>query len=465
MSLDLFIIFAFLIINLVIGYLSSKNILSFEHFSVGHRSFSSVLIFCTLSATFLGGGYTLGNANQVYAHGWVYSFALLGFSLKEVLVACFIAPRMGDFNDCHSIGDIIEKTYGRHAKMFTGVLSLIVCGGILGAQVGAISAILRTTTTIDPVLGAIISLSVLLIYASLGGMRAVVFTDAFQFLILAIGIPLTALLGWRYVGGWSQISASVPHDFIYFLSDGKHTLFFLLMFVTFIFGETLVPPYVQRLFMAKSAFHTFKATLASGLFSVPFFIVCGLIGLIAYAYDPHMASTLAFTTVVKVMLPIGLRGFVIASLLAIILSSAAGFLNAAAIAFVNDIVRPLSKQPDSTNFLAMARVSTLFVGIISIVFALSVEGILNILLAAYNFWSPIIIVPLVAAIYRIPSTPRAFFVSALSGITGSVVWTYGFKAPLGVSPILFGLLLNFITFVVVNKYTSLKTSSTHREQG
>lgn len=457
MNLDLTIIIAFLLINLLIGYLSSKKILSFEHFSVGHRSFSSILIFCTLSATFLGGGYTLGNANQVYAHGWVYSFALLGFSLKEILVACFIAPRMGAFSDCHSIGDIIEKTYGRSAKIFTGVLSLIVCGGILGAQVGAISAILRTTTSIDPTWGALISLGVLLIYASLGGMRAVVFTDAFQFLILAIGIPLTAWIGWRYVGGWTHISARVPHDYIYFLSNAKQSTFFILMFVTFIFGETLVPPYVQRLFMAKSALHTFKGTLASGLFSIPIFIVCGLIGLIAYVYDPHMSSGKAFTTVVKVMLPVGIRGFVIASLLAIILSSAAGFLNAAAIAFVNDIVKPFSKQPEKTNFLVMARISTFFVGIISIIFALSVDGILNILLSAYNFWSPIIIVPLVAAIYQVKASQQSFFFGAGAGVLGSLFWSYGLHDPLGVSPILCGLMLNLMVFLLFVKYAKPNT--------
>jgi SSS family solute:Na+ symporter len=451
MNIDIVIIILFLLSNLLIGYVASRKIISFEHFSVGHRSFSSLIIFCTLSATFLGAGYTVGNANQVYESGLVYSFALLGFSVKEILVASFIAPRMGQFNDCHSIGDMIEKTYGKEAKIFTGIISLIVCGGILGAQVGAISSIIRSTLPIDPTIGAIVSLSFLLIYASLGGMRAVVFTDTFQFFILAIGIPLTLFIGLHHVGGWETVTKTVPRHYLYFLYDLKSTLFFILMFVTFIFGETLVPPYVQRLFMAKSTTETFRGTLASGLFSMPFFIICGCIGLVAYTYNQHVNASEAFSMVVNNLLPVGIRGFVIAALLSIILSSAAGFLNAASISFVNDIVKPLTKHPEKTNYLLMARISTFFVGVISIIFALSVTGILNMLLAAYNFWSPIILVPLVAAIFGFKSKRIHFFVPALFGIIGSLTWTYLFHTPLGVSPILFGLILNLFAFISLRK--------------
>jgi solute:Na+ symporter, SSS family len=450
MLIDSTIIIVFLIANLMIGYLSSKRITHFGHFSVGNRSFSSLLIFCTLSATFIGGGYTIGNAGKVYSSGMVYAFALLGFSLKEILVASFIAPRMDKYNDCHSVGDMVEKTYGTKAKLFTGVLSLIVCGGILGAQVGALSAIIQTTLSINPTLGALIGLAVLLIYASLGGMRAVVFTDTFQFLILIVGIPLTFFIGLSHVGGWQHVVKTVPHDYLHFLETPKQITFFILLFITFIFGETLVPPYVQRLFMAKSAHHTFKGTLASGLVSIPIFIICGAIGLVAYTYDQQLNPNDAFGVIVNDVLPVGLKGFVIAALLSIILSSAAGFLNAASISFVNDIVKPLKKNQD-TDLLKMARLSTVIVGIISIAFALSISNVLDILLAAYNFWSPIILVPLVAAVYDVKSNGKHFFIAAICGITGSLFWEYGLNTPLGLSPILFGIACNLASFMLTHR--------------
>lgn len=446
MTIDLGIVILFLLLNLLIGYLSSKDILSFSNFSVGNRDFSSLLIFCTLSATFIGGGYTLGNASKAFSGGMVFSFALLGFSLKEVLVAAFIAPRMDAFRDCHSVGDIIEKSYGLKAKYLSALLSLMVCGGILGAQVGALAAIVRVSVHVNPTLGVFIAFGVLLIYATLGGMRAVVFTDALQFSILIIGIPLTFFVGLHHVGGWHHVVETVPYHYLHFLRTGQDWVFFLLLFATFIFGETLVPPYVQRLFMAESSRATFRGTLWSGLVSVPVFLLCGAIGLVAYTYNLQMNPNDAFPLLVNETLSVGLRGLVIASLLSIILSSAAGFLNAAAISFVNDLVKPMSKHPERIDLLRMARISTLLVGIIAIVFALLIKNLLDILLVAYNFWSPIILVPLVAAIFRVRVAARDFFVGAGAGVVGSLVWQYALHSPLAISPILCGIVCNFIGF-------------------
>ncbi len=92
----------------------------------------------------------------------------------------------------------------------------------------------------------------------------------------------------------------------------------------------------------------------------------------AYVADPAMNGNNAFAYIIDTMLPIGLRGFIIAALLSIIMSSAAGFLNAAAISFTNDCVKPLSKRPATIDALKMARISTLLVGVIAIIFAVSI---------------------------------------------------------------------------------------------
>ena len=366
MDLDIAIIVIFLALNLVIGVISSKNINSFDRFSVGKRTFTSFAIFASLSASFIGGGYTLGNAGKVFSHGMIYAVALLGFSLKEILVAQVIAPRMAAYHNSLSIGDIIAKRYGKAAKVMTGIFGVLVCTGILGAQVGAMGAVFNTFLHIKASWGIIIGFSIIILYSSLGGMRAVVYTDILQFLVLIIGIPLTLFIGIHYVGGFKALVAKVPQHHIAFLSN-KHDIFlFVSLFVTFIFGETLVPPYVQRLFMTKSIKQTKSAILASGLLSIPFFLVAGTIGLVAYAMNPHINANAALPYVINTALPLALRGFVVASILAIIMSSAAGFLNAASVSFVNDIVRPLTNDKSSQKTLLKRRVQKPAYGIFQV---------------------------------------------------------------------------------------------------
>ena len=162
MDLDIAIIVIFLALNLVIGVISSKNINSFDRFSVGKRTFTSFAIFASLSASFIGGGYTLGNAGKVFSHGMIYAVALLGFSLKEILVAQVIAPRMAAYHNSLSIGDIIAKRYGKAAKVMTGIFGVLVCTGILGAQVGAMGAVFNTFLHIKASWGIIIGFSIIL---------------------------------------------------------------------------------------------------------------------------------------------------------------------------------------------------------------------------------------------------------------------------------------------------------------
>lgn len=449
MTVDILIITIFFIVNIIIGSLAGKKTNNLRQFSVGHRAFSTFAIFATLTASFIGGGYTIGNASKVYSAGLMYSFALLGFSLKEILVARYIAPKMDAHRDCLSIGDIIQKRYGASAKLITGIFSMIVCGGILGAQVGAMGTIFNQFFYISPVIGILIGFGILIFYSAVGGMRAVVHTDILQFAILITGIPLTFFIGLHHVGGFAAIQNAVPHDHIMFIQNKQDVFAFVSLFITFIFGETLIPPYVQRLFMAKSSLNTERGTLYSGLISIPFFIIVGAIGLIAFVLNPNIDPNAALPYVVHELLPIGIRGFVIAGILSVIMSSAAGFLNAGAVSFVNDIVKPLHPNTLSEKTLFwMARLSTVLLGVIAVIFALAISNLLDILLYAYNFWSPIIIIPLGAAMLGIPAHKKDFLAGALFGISASLVWAHFFQETTHFSGLVVGVAANFVAFTI-----------------
>ncbi len=174
---------------------------SLREFSVSHRSYSSMVIFATLSASFIGGGFSIGNAEKVFSLGIVNIVALWGFSLKEILVARFIAPRTGNFTDVISAGDIMEQGYGKVARVVTGFFSVFLCAGIVGAQVGAMGLIFNVFLGIEPIWGILIGCGIVIAYSTVGGMRAVILTDVIQFCVLAIGIPAVLVFGIVKLGG------------------------------------------------------------------------------------------------------------------------------------------------------------------------------------------------------------------------------------------------------------------------
>lgn len=452
------IVFGYLLFILGLGIWAGRKVKSFNEYAVGGRSYGALIIFMTLSASFIGGGFTMGNAEKVFLIGIANIVCLWGFSLKEILVSRFIAPRMNHFPDAISVGDVMEKNYGKPGKIVTGIFSVFLCAGILGAQVGGIGYISNLFLGIPVIYGILIGTGIVIIYDTVGGMRAVVATDVMQFLTLAIGIPLTLILGIHYVGGVGTLCSHVPPAHLSILGN-MSALKFVSLFLTFLLGETLVPPYVRRLFIGKDQVHTAKGTLWSGIFSIPFFFITGIIGLIALIITPELDANLALPTVIGTVLPIGIRAMVIAAVIAVVMSSADSFLNSASIAFIQDIVRPLSRQRLSEKRgLFLVRLSTLITGALAIIFAVKIKSILDILIYAYNFWAPIILIPLAATLLGVTSGKVTFFLSAIAGIIGVVVWDYLLGSPGEFSGLIVGVMSNMTVFIVAHRFTKFDIS-------
>ncbi|MDY6952174.1 MAG: sodium:solute symporter family protein [Thermodesulfobacteriota bacterium] len=441
-------VFGYLLFVLALGIWAGRKVKGLNDYAVASRSYGALIVFMTLSASFIGGGFTMGNAEKVFLIGIANIVCLWGFSLKEILVASFIAPRMNNFPDAISVGDVMEKNYGKPGKIITGIFSVFLCAGILGAQVGGIGYISNLFLGIPVVYGILIGTGIVIAYDTVGGMRAVVATDVLQFATLALGIPLTLVLGIHYVGGGGNIFAKVPEAHFSILGT-MTVLKFVSLFLTFLLGETLVPPYVRRLFIGKDQIHTAKGTLWSGIFSIPFFFITGAIGLIALVINPQLDANLALPTVIGTVLPTGIRAMVIAAVIAVVMSSADSFLNSASIAFIQDIVRPFSRHDLSDKKgLLLARASTLVTGALAIIFAVKIRSILDILIYAYNFWAPIILVPLAATLLGIKSNRTTFLFCSIAGILGVVVWDYFLKTPGEFSGLIIGVMTNMTVFVI-----------------
>ena len=446
--MDQIIVVVYLVCIFALGIWGGKGVKNITHFSVAGRSYGTFIIFATLSASFIGGGFSMGNAEKVFLFGIVNIFALWGFSLKEILVASFIAPRMRNYPDAISVGDIMRKNYGKTGMVVSGIMAFAVCAGILGAQVGATGYIFNVFLGIPRFHSILIGCGIVIAYSTVGGMRSVVLTDVVQFVILAIGIPLTLIFGINYVGGWSVMIDSVPNTHFTFPGTGKTMAQFIALFLAFVFGETLVPPYVQRLFLSKKSSHTVKGTLFSGIFSFPFFAVTGFIGIVALVIKPDLDPNSAMPFVISTVLPIGLKGLVIAGVISIVMSSADSFLNSASVAITHDVVEPLRKKKMSVSReLLFVRVINLFTGVVAIIFAVKIKSILDILLYSYNFWSPIILVPLAMAILGLKTDVRHFIAGALSGVLGVTIWNFVLKNPGGLDGLIIGLFCNFIVMM------------------
>ncbi|MFW6286845.1 MAG: sodium:solute symporter family transporter, partial [Candidatus Sumerlaeota bacterium] len=213
-------------------------------------------------------------------------------------------------------------------------------------------------------------------------------------------------------------------------------------------------------YIGKDARNTARGTILSGLFSIPFFAITGAIGLVALAMNPDIDPNTALPFVVKEVLPVGIKGVVIAGIVSIVMSSADSFLNGAAIALTNDIIQPLRTQKLTTRqALIVAKIATFVVGVLAVVFAVSIESVLDILIYAYNFWAPIILVPLIGVLLGVRANLPAMLGGAAAGIVGTLGWNHFLADLTNFDGLVIGVLCNTVvfSFIATFQHPSHKT--------
>jgi solute:Na+ symporter, SSS family len=437
---------------IVIGLQTIRRIETPEDFAVAGNRIIWPVFFGSLAASFLGGGSSLGNAGETFKDGYVYMFAFFAFAIQTVLVGYFVAPRLKRYANAQTVGDIMENHYGSTARLLTGILSVAVCAGILGAQALAVGTIFNTILGVSTTVGILIGMSIVVLYSTFGGVWAVVIqTDMLQFVFLGVFLPVTLIIGLIKVGGPAELMASVPDAHLSFMGTWSLGLF-VSIFLAFLLGETLVPPYTQRAFSTPDPANARKGYVMSGIFAFFFFFVSASLGLVALALYPNISPDQAVPTVVKNVVPVGLVGLVVAALLAVVMSTASSYLNSIAVVFVKDIYQPfIDPNVSASRKVWLERGLSLVVGGAAILFAVSVPSIVDALLYSYALWAPTVIIPLILAVmWGFRSKPAALSAIVAGGAVAAV-WTWVLGEPFGVTGLVAGLVVNVVTFAVVYK--------------
>lgn len=445
MWLDVLLVAAYLVVLLVIGLRGGRRVKDAADFTAAGGRYGTAVIFATLAASYVGGGFSSGNAAEAYSHGIGSTLALLGFSAAMIAIGRFLVPGVARFRDVSTVGGILECDYGHGARVLTGLFSFLSCTGVVAAQMEAMGLTFRTLLGVSETAGILLGFGIVMVYTTFGGMQSVIAADMVQFALLAIGMPLLLWGGLREAGGVGAVLSALPSAY-YDPLNGTTLLGFLSLCLSLAVGEALAPPYTQRLLLGRTPTITARATVWSGVFSIPFFAVTGLIGLTAFVLDPMADAATAMPRMILSVLPIGLRGLVMAAMVSIILSAADGFLNGAAIGLVCDAVLPLQPATSPALQLKLLRYVNLLTGAAAVAMAFWLPGIFDILLVAYSFWCPILLVPLAAAFRGKQVSRRVFYAAVLSGLVVSLVWNVALRRPFGVDGGVVGLLCNAAVF-------------------
>lgn len=427
-----------------------RRIRNFGDYALGSRSVPGVMIFASLCATYIGPGYTMGFTSKGVASGWLFFFVALAFTAQTVLAALFIAPRLHGFKNCYTVGDVIGNAHGKAAHAVAGVISTLLCIGFAAIMAKVGGLVLQGTTGLPLLAGVFLVTGVGVVYCYTGGMKSVIATEAIQFSIFAIAIPVLLWLAVSKSGvnlgeanakGWTAMNSALA---------GMTPLQIAGLFLSFFLGETLIPPYANRALAAGSPAIARGGFLAGAGYSVLWFAMVVGLGVVAAVAVPDAKPDDAFMTLAVKFLPHGLLGILIVAIAAIIMSSQESVLNAGAVSFTRDIRDVLGRSPLSDGQrLHLSRLSTLVMGLLAAVLAYFAPSVIDGLLIIYSVWAPSVLPVFLFAILLRKPVRGAGAAAMIAGAAASLVWQFGLKEPGQVPALVVGLAANLLTYGAV----------------
>ena len=365
-----------------------KNNTTEDYFLAG-RNVGWFVIGASIFASNIGSEHVVGLAGTGFEsgapmahyelHAWIV--LLLGWLFLPFYI------RSGAF----TMPEFLEKRFDSRSRWFLSLFSLVAyvltkvsvtiyAGGIVVSELigipfwyGAIGIVIFTG-----------------IYTVIGGMKAVIYTETLQTVILILGSVCITYLGLQEVGGWSQLRETViavsPDHFNMWrpMNDPDFPWTGLL------FGGTIVGIWywctdqyiVQRTLAANNIKIGRRGAIFGAylkLLPILIFLVPGIIAFALSIQNPEVfaidKADKAFPMLVKYLLPVGLKGLVAGGLMAALMSSLASVFNSCSTIFTIDIYQKLKPDKSDKELLNTGRIATVFIVVLGIIWIPIMEKI------------------------------------------------------------------------------------------
>jgi SSS family solute:Na+ symporter len=369
--------------------------------------------------------FSIGFVGRGFKSGLLFLGVGLAYAVQNILVGLFVAPRLRRLKGCHTLGDAIGQKYDPKCQVLAGIISVGLCAGFAAVMAKAGGDVLRSIFGLPHWSSVIVVVGVTALYTTFGGLRASVITDAFQFSAFAILLPLMLLLVLMFHLNGSaatfvkEASVATTAGF-----DSTSPIKILGLVAAFLLGETLIPPYANRALASKTTNVSRNGFVLAGLFSVVWFTVMIALGIAARSIiQGGIEEDKVLLKLVESTMPAAGYALLMVVLISIIMSSLDSLLNAGAVAFTQDIVKPFAKVPDSTA-LNIGRCATIVIALTAAAGAVAVESIIDGLLICYTIWAPAILPVLIIGLWVKRPRPLAGILSMGTGTLVAIMFQF-----------------------------------------
>ena len=409
----------------IVWWASRKQKKTSDSYFLAGREMGWFIVGASIFASNIGSEHLVGLAASgttdgvALAHYELHAWCLL--VLGWVMVPFYIRSKV------FTMPEFLERRFSPTSRTFLSVISLVayvltkIAVGIFAG--GVVFAVLLPEMNFMGMdsfwIGSLLVVIITGLYTIIGGMSAVAYTEAIQTVILIAGSALVTLFGLDVLGGWSALRAIVPSEMFnlwkplvpagfegtwapiktstqmaWYFNDNYPWIGMLFCAPIIGLWYWCTDQYiVQRTLIARNETQARRGSIAAAFFKLTPVFIFIIPGIICYALAvsgkiPALQNAMvdanghiirdqaqqAFPMMVAYVLPVGVRGIVVAGLLAALMSSLAGAFNACATLFTIDFYARLRPQTTQAQLVWVGRVATAVMVLIGIMWIPVIKG-------------------------------------------------------------------------------------------
>ena len=342
---------------------------SSEDYFLAGKNVGWFVVGASLFATNIGSEHLVGLAGTGAESGVVFGHLEFQASIILLILGWVFVPfyaRSGVF----TMPEFLERRYSPAARWYLSVVSVVgyvltkICVTIYAGAV-----VFETVMGIEFWTGAVAIVALTGVYTVLGGLRAVVYTEVMQTVVLTIGAAAVTIIGLGEIGGWGALRDTLGSEYFDCWKSVSHPQF---PWTGMVFGAPIIAIWywctdqyiVQKTLAARNETQARRGTIFAGfLKQLPLFLFI-VPGMLAFALAKTGRLDLsepdeALPTLVVSLLPAGARGLVAAGLLAALMSSLASVFNSCSTLITMDFYKKIRPDAGEARLVRVGRLATL----------------------------------------------------------------------------------------------------------
>jgi SSS family solute:Na+ symporter len=463
---DLLVILLYFAFMIGVGIYYTKKIKDNDSFAVADRSLSMPVMIGTTVATCMGAGSAFGDVGYIFEVGLIGIISVTMWNVGWIALNIF-SGKLRE-SGAASLPEFLEIRYGKSTKYIAAFVTLTMVMNACAAQFAAAGTVMETLGLIDKNTGIIIGGSIIILLTVFGGLYAVAITDAIQMILIFVGVvilvPIVAFIKAGGIGEvFSRAIVETPQMF------DPHSIPFILLVgyaLSYMLAAGSHPAYIQRILAAKDRKTAVVGSIWSNVLTVFFATPVLLVPLTAFILFPNMANgEMLVPTVIYQLFPPILKGLILASLLALIVTTADSFLLLLGTTISNDIVPIFKINPTPKQRLWISRAVVLLGGILIIILAINGGSVFKLFRMGAAAYGAGMFVPLACACFWKRTKTIAANWGMAVGCFSTIIWNLsGLGEATGIEGVIVGavaclVLIAGISLIIKEDPTKLDTKT------